>query len=368
MTIRPLTRQPEPWACVRHFTPNWFAVTMGTGVLALVLAQQGTALWPLACALWLLDVVLFTLFTVLFVARLVIYPETLAPMLGHPVQSMFLGAIPMGLATIGNGCVVFGAALWGPALIELAHLIWWLDALLAVTGALLVPYLMFTRQEHALEKLTAVWLLPIVAPEVTAAAAGTLAPHLPAQAAQTLLLTGYALWGISLSLALPLIALVLLRLAIHKLPDVDFAATCWLPLGPLGTGALGLLVLGRDAATLLPAGPLANGAASLGLIGGLALWGAGLWWLLLASACTLHYVRRRLRFNLGAWGFTFPLGVFTLATCELQRQTDLAVSGHLGSLLGVALALIWLQVFRLTLAGLWHGHLFQAPCLAQQPR
>ena len=36
---RPFTRLPEPWAFVRHFTPNWFAMTMGTGVLALVIAN-----------------------------------------------------------------------------------------------------------------------------------------------------------------------------------------------------------------------------------------------------------------------------------------------------------------------------------------
>ena len=145
---------------------------------------------------------------------------------------------------------------------------------------------MFTRQHHALEKLTAVWLLPIVAPEVAASTAGALAPHLAAEVAQQLLVAGFVLWGLSLSLAFSLITLVLLRLALHKLPDTDFAATSWLPLGPLATGCLGLLSMGQ-AAPLAFAGTSLVSAAELardlGLIGGLALWGAGLWWLVIAT-------------------------------------------------------------------------------------
>jgi len=239
---------PEPWAFIRHFTPNWFAVTMGTGVLALVIARLPWAVpghMALAEVLWLFGVVLFALFTLLFLARLVLHRDTLWPMLLHPVQSMFLGAIPMGLAVLVNGLLQFGPARWGEGVYALAHGLWWLDAALALGSALLVPYLMFTRQSHALEKMTAVWLLPIVAPEVAAGAAGALAPHLDPAAARQVLVVGFILWGMSLALAFSLITLVLLRLALHKLPDTDFAATSWLPLGPLATGCLGLLSMGR---------------------------------------------------------------------------------------------------------------------------
>jgi tellurite resistance protein TehA-like permease len=44
---------------VRQFTPNWFTVTMGTGVLALALNQFPVAIPGLngvAVALWLLDI------------------------------------------------------------------------------------------------------------------------------------------------------------------------------------------------------------------------------------------------------------------------------------------------------------------------
>jgi hypothetical protein len=210
--------------------------------------------------LWLFGVALFALFSLLFVLRLALFRETLWPMLLHPVQSMFLGAIPMGLAVLLKGLLLFGVPRWGEAVYALAHALWWLDAALALLGALLVPYLMFTRQNHALEKLTAVWLLPIIAPEVAASTAGSLAPHLAAEQAQQLLVVGFVLWGVSLSLAFSLITLVLLRLALHKLPDTDFAATSWLPLGPLATGCLGLLGMGQAAPAAFVGTPLAGAA------------------------------------------------------------------------------------------------------------
>lgn len=368
--LRPFSHLPEPLAFIRHFTPNWFAMTMGTGVLALVIAHLPWS-WPglarLAEGLWLFTVFLFALFSVLFMLRLMLYRDTLWPMLLHPVQSMFLGAIPMGLAVLIKGLLLFGVPRWGEGVYGLAHLLWWLDAAMSLLGAMLVPYLMFTRQHHALEKLTAVWLLPIVAPEVAASTAGALAPHLPAEAAQQVLVAGFVLWGVSLSLAFSLITLVLLRLALHKLPDTDFAATSWLPLGPLATGCLGLLSMGQAAPAAFAGTALASAAElarDLGLFGGLALWGAGLWWLVIASLFTRHYIRDNMPFNLGWWGFTFPLGVFTLATFELQSLTGLALFKLIGLVLAVQLAAVWSLVFSRTLAGVWRGELFRAPCLS----
>ncbi|MCY1283432.1 C4-dicarboxylate transporter/malic acid transport protein [compost metagenome] len=371
---RPFTRLAEPLAFVRQFTPNWFAVTMGTGALALVIAALpwgGALERRLGEVFWLFNAVLFAGFALLFIARILMFRDTLRPMLLHPVQSMFLGAIPMGLATLINGLVLFGVPHWGEGMLALAHGLWWLDVALALGVALLVPYLMFTRQDHALEKLTAVWLLPIVAPEVAAAAAGVLAPHLEPQAARLMLVTGYLLWGVSLSLAFSLITLVLLRLALHKLPGSEFAATSWLPVGPLATGCLGLLSLGKAMPAAF-AGTALAGVAELardvGLIGSLLLWGAAFWWLVMALLCTRSHLRQDMRFNLGWWGFTFPLAVFTLATFELQQRTGIAVFAPVGVALALGLALIWLQVMARTLAGLWHGELFQAPCLAAAAR
>ena len=286
---------------------------------------------------------------------------------------MFFGAIPMGLATIINGLLAFGIPLWGDAAtIAIAYPLWWVDVALSLASGLLVPFLMFTRQDHSMENMTAVWLIPIVAAEVAAASGGILIPHLAAADAFGVLITSYVLWAFSVPLAMSVLVILLLRLILHKLPDRNMAASGWLALGPIGTGSLGLLLLGGDApATFAAAGIPGVGdvAFGIGVIGGTVLWGYGVWWLLLAVLKMAQYARHGMPFNLGWWAFTFPLGVYTLATMALARVTHLEFFSIAGSVLALSLAGFWLLVATRTLHGVWFGYLFVAPCLtAPQPQ
>lgn len=216
--------------------------------------------------------------------------------------------------------------------------------------------------------MTAVWLLPVVAAEVAAASGGLLAPHLvDAHAQFQVLITSYVLWAVSLPVAFSILTILMLRMALHKLPHANMAASSWLALGPIGTGALGMLLLGADAPAIFAAnglGSLGEIARGLGLIAGIVLWGAGLWWLLTAVLITLRYIRHGMPFNLGWWGFTFPLGVYTLATLKLAAWLGLGFFLHMGMLLVLALAAMWLLVTALTLRGAWRGELFVSPCIA----
>jgi len=370
---RPLSLPPRAGGIreiVRQFTPNWFIATMGTGILALALNQAPVAipgLHAVAEALWLLNIGLFVLFTGLYGARWIIFPEQARRIFGHSVMSMFFGAIPMGLATIINGFLAFGIPHWSHAAVVIAETLWWLDMAMAVACGVFIPFLMFTRQDHSIEKMTVVWLLPIVAAEVTAASAGLLVPHLAdPQAALQMLVLGYALWAFSVPLAMSVLVILVLRLVLHKLPHKDMAASGWLSLGPIGTGALGLLLLGADAPqTFAAAGIPGVGdvAAGIGVIGGAILWGYGLWWLLLAVLTTARYLREGLPFNIGWWGFTFPLGVYSVATLALARQTHLTFLLAAGGFLVVCLTVFWAVIAARTAHGAWTRRLFVSPCL-----
>ena len=162
--LRPLSRLDRPLEMVRQFTPNWFAAIMGTGVLALVLPQLpgvGPARRPLGEWLWWFDVGLFALFSALYAARWVLFGHEARRIFGHSVVSMFIGTIPMGLATILNGALAFALPRFGVEVVGWVQAFWWLDVAMAVACGVGIPFLMFTRQQHSIDSMTAVWLLPV---------------------------------------------------------------------------------------------------------------------------------------------------------------------------------------------------------------
>ena len=96
---------------------------------------------------------------------------------------------------------------------------------------------------------------------------------------------------------------------------------------------------------------------------GLLLWGYGLWWLAMALLITFRYLREGLPFNLGWWGYTFPLGVYAVATLRLGSVLPIPAIHGFGVVLVAALACLWLIVGARTVRGAWRGDLFVAPCL-----
>ncbi|MCK9780082.1 TDT family transporter [Pseudomonas syringae] len=367
----PLAALSNPREAIRQFTPNWFAATMGTGILALALGQLPfAAQWPKALgeALWFFNIVLFCLFTLMYASRWVLFFDEAKQIFGHSTVSMFFGTIPMGLATIINGFLLYGLPRWGDGVVALAEVLWWIDVAMALACGVLIPYMMFTRQQHSIDQMTAVWLLPVVAAEVAAASGGLLAPHLADASAQfTMLITSYVLWAYSVPVALSILVILLLRMALHKLPHESMAASSWLSLGPIGTGALGMLVLGNDAPAIFAAHGMASigvVAEGIGLIGGVLFWGLGLWWMVLALLITGRYFREGIPFNLGWWGFTFPLGVYAVTTLKLGSMLHLTFFSFFGVVLVLMLTVMWMIVAAKTLAGAYRGNLFVSPCIA----
>ena len=367
---KPFYQLPQWHDLIRQFTPNWFTVCMGTGIVSMVLAElQGLHawFWQLGAGLWQLNLILFALFSALYGLRWVLYPQEAKQIFQHSSMSLFLGTIPMALATLINGSLKFGLVLYGTAVVGIAEWLWYIDVGLALLVAFVVPFCMFSCQRHQLQNMTAVWLLPIVACEVAAASGAVLLAHLPASPhAVNILFGSYLLWGVSVFPAVLILGILFLRLALHQLPSQELAMTGWLAVGPIGTGALALLLLGQQAPHVLQAlhfSGLGEFLHQAGLVGSLLLLGFGMWWLGMAMLMTLKHVGAQLSFNLGWWGMTFPLGVFCLATLQLAQQLQLNGLQNIGYGLATLLLLLWGLVMSKTVAGFYAGRLFFSPCL-----
>ncbi len=346
---------------VNRFAFDLFAMTMGTGVLALLMPRLSPALLGAGRIVWLANIFLFVALCAAGIARLIQDPKAFFALFKDPKRSMFFGTLPMGLATIGNGTLIYGSSFFGHHFAGVSLGIFIADAVIALASGFLIPHLMFTMQSHSIEKMTAIWLLPIVPAEVTSVSGGLLIPHLGHATQVGVLWSSAVLWTLSVPIAMLVLGAVLIRLVVHGIPEANSAVTSWLTLGPLGTGAAGMLLIGSDAKVIFAHSTLASTGAvmdGVGLVLGLVLWGFGLWWWVSAIALTIRYVMKRNHpFNLGWWGFTFPLGVMTIATYLLGQETNYAPISDLAKFMTLLLIGLWIVVATLSAKGFFNGSL-----------
>lgn len=226
-----------------------------------------------------------------------------------------------------------------------------------------------TVHGHSVETMTAAWLLPVVSTIVAAATGSLVAGVLPhAEYALITILTSYVLWGTGVPLAMVILVIYFLRLTTHNLPPKAVVVSTFLPLGPLGQGGFGIMQLGKVALEIFPLThtvPAAPHAGEILYVAGfftaIIMWGFGLVWLCFAVATIVR--SQRFPFNMGWWGFTFPLGVYTVCTTTLAKEIPSVFFRVLGTIFSVAVTILWIIVSLGTLQHMWKGSVLAAPCL-----
>lgn len=124
---------------------RWFSVTMGTGIVSILLHNlpyNGVWLYWISIVIFALNVLLFSMGCIMSILRYTLYPEIFRVMITHPVQSMFIGTFPMGLATIVNMFVFVCVPVWGEWARYFAWGLWIFDAVISVMTALSLPFVL----------------------------------------------------------------------------------------------------------------------------------------------------------------------------------------------------------------------------------
>lgn len=362
---------------ILNFIPSWFSVNMGTGIVSVLLKSsphQFPGLQYIAVVFYVLNIVLFLLFTAASIARYIMYPWVTVRMLKHPSVCMFWGTVPMGLVTIINATILIAVPMFGYWVVVLVQVLWWFDILLTLLSSFAIPVLMFHIHQLALESMTAAWLLPLVPTVVVAASGGLLATVLSPDTAMIVLVVSYMLWGVGMGLSFMVMALYFHRLAIYNLPTAEVIVTAFLPLGPLGQGAFGLVQLAKAGQPVFSAMDFAGSKDASSIILTVSvlvatmMWGLGFWWLLHGViSVLLRFFNGGLKFNMGFWGFIFPLGVYTAATGALAETLPSVFLSWLTVFFIVLLVVLWLGVAYGTVFNAVNGKLFVAPCLTTAP-
>ncbi|WP_048147795.1 TDT family transporter [Palaeococcus ferrophilus] len=312
---------------VKDFAPSWFASVMGTGALALVSKAYSSklpALGTLSNALAYLNALMFFVLLIPWLLRWIKHPAEAKKDLYHPVTSHFYGTMPIAMTIVGMNLAMLGYRGAGFPL-------WVLGSILVIFFALLIPYLFFIGEGVDVKTVTPAWFIPPVGLMVIPL---TALPFVPSSETWRGVFTAlnYFGFGAGFFLYLALFAIVMRRFITHELLPPLMAPSVWINLGPLGAGAVALLNLTK----ILPVAAEALKAFAF------LLWGFGLWWLLMAIAITLHYLRNlHLPYSLAWWAFIFPLGAYVSATHNVGTALGIGAVDSFG------FALYWL------LLGLW---------------
>ncbi|MFD8522038.1 TDT family transporter [Streptomyces capillispiralis] len=361
-----LTAAPPPRApAVRHLGPNWYACVMGTAVVAAagaVLPVPVPGLRTALAAVWALSLVLLV---ALLAARALHWAHHRDQARAHlldPAVAPFYGCPSMALLAVGGGAPAVGRD-WigtGPA-VALDAVLFTAGTAVGLAAAVAVPYLMAVRHRLTPRQATPAWLLPLVAPMVSAAVGPRLVPHLPAgQPRATLLFACFALFGLSLLATLLMLPLVFARLVTGGPLPLALTPTLFLVLGPLGQSTTAVGAFADVAPGVVPA-PYDEGFGLLAVLYGVPVTGFALLWLCLAGAHVVRAHRRGMRFSMTWWSFTFPVGTCVTGAAALSRHTGLLAYDALTVLLYALLVTAWATAALHTVRGLLSGALLAAP-------
>ena len=358
-----------PLARLRGFHPGWFGAVMGTAIVGVAASADPGGVTALAQPARTLGQVMAVLAAVLavvlgagYLGRFLWHRDAALADLRDPVAGALYGTLPGGILVLAAAAAAIGPTWFSPSTVrDLVAGLDWVGVPLAFVMSVVFAYLLFVRSELVPETVKGGWFIPPVVNIVVPLVLVPLVPGASPQVARALLLASYGFFGMGFVLYLLVVAMLHHRLVLHPLPHAGLAPSLWIGLGPIGVGAL---ALGKMAG----AGTSAFGAAEPAVVmvsklAATALWGFGIWWLAAAVLLLVHYLRSGpLPYGLGWWGFTFPLGAYTVATLALAlaKAWDLRGLDWAGAGLFVLLGLFWLLVAGRTTWALRTGEAWRA--------
>ncbi|MEU9190710.1 TDT family transporter [Streptomyces sp. NPDC048484] len=354
---------------VRHLGPNWYAPVMGTAIVAtagagLPLGIPG--LRTVCTVFWALALAMLISLLIARAAHWTHHRDQARAHLMDPATAPFYGCLSMALLAVGGGALVVGRDWIGtPAAVALDAVLFTVGTLIGLTAAVVVPYLMIVHHRadtsQVTSQVTPVWILPLVAPMVSAALGPLLVPHLPAGASrETLLLACFALFGLSLLATLVTLPMIFARLVTGGPLPLTLTPALFLVLGPLGQSTTAVDKFAVTAPGVVPA-PYDQGFVVLVVLYGVPVMGFALFWLALAGAMVVRAHRRGMRFTMTWWAFTFPVGTCVTGAEGLARHTGLVVYDGLTVALYALLLAAWTVAAAHTARGLLSGRLLAAP-------
>jgi tellurite resistance protein TehA-like permease len=275
---------------------------------------------------------------------------------------LFYGLFAIGILVVGNNYLLIGTHVIDPNVsLGISKTIWVAGTVVSMFTVIVVPYLLFAVHHVEVKDTSVGWLAPIVPPNVAAATGANLIPLFGSHSMQfALTAVVIAMFGITFFLFIMVSSLIYARLVYLKRLSGELTPSLWMMIGPIGMSmaTFGILPLKTQA---ILATPYNNVLHTIGMVFCMAMWGVGIWWMIIAAMHSLFHLTRcgeGLPFNLGWWSFVFPLGSFTSGTFALEHLVNSRFFAIAGFVQLVVLWLLFIIVSTRTINGILNGSLF----------
>lgn len=361
-----------------HLSPIWFAMSMGTGIIAVILQllpYRFHGLETIALVFFAITLFFYLLFLFLSIIRFFIWPQVFWLLLLHSTHSDFLGCVSMSLSTIIDFCVAHFVTEREGSFRFFVWALWWLNSSFTTILCFGLTFLKTTRHAQYLNSITGIWLLPMIALIVVASAGGVVSETLPIHHAKMTIILSYMMLGAGWSLIFFTLTLYYARLIFHKVPPAAIIITVFIPLGPCAQACYGFLRLAsaihnvyKDSGqSLFGTGLVSPENARLmdlairacSALFAVSMWGFAFFWLCMALTIWVDtWMATKLKFNLGWWGACFPVGVYALATIEMSTTFDSGSFKVLSVILTLATIVIWLFLVSLSIFYVARGKMY----------
>ncbi|MDE2006733.1 MAG: tellurite resistance/C4-dicarboxylate transporter family protein [Rhodospirillales bacterium] len=323
---------------MKDLPPAYFALVMATGIVSI--AARDFGLVALAHALFAINIAAFATLGLLTIGRAVRYPRRFfADMTDHRLGPGFFTAVAACSILGTETLLMTGSLAVAASLLGLGIALW--------IGLTYTVFTAFTvkRDKPSLEQgITGAWLIAVVATQSVAVLASLIARHLPQPHRLELNFLALSMWLWGGMFYIWIISLIFYRYSFFAFAPSDLTPPYWINMGAMAISTLAgarLVENTPDAPFLASLLPFLKGFTVF-------YWATGTWWIpmLLVLGVWRHIIQRfPLRYDPLYWGAVFPLGMYTVATREMQTALDLPFLAPLPAAMFAAALAAWALAF-----------------------
>ncbi|KAH7123573.1 voltage-dependent anion channel-domain-containing protein [Dendryphion nanum] len=337
---------------LRHFTWAWYTLTMSTGGIATLLANQPHAfpgLISIGAAFYIINLFFFAFLGAMMVLRFTKFPGSFKESLKHEREGLFFPTFWLSIATIITGTQKFVVQMYEANhpmrgwIITSMAIAFWIYVFCTFCLAIFQYSFLFISHTYLPAKMLPTWLLPVFPIMLGGTIASTIAADQPLESRYPILVAGLGCQGLGFTIAIIMYAHYIGRLMQTGPPHGEHRPGMFIGVGPPSFTILALLGMANALPTDFDAqgdGLLdGNLIRTLALVSALFLWVLAMWFFMIALIATLHTLPKY--FHCGWWAMVFPNTGFVLATIAIGNALNDEIILFVANGMTIALIVMW---------------------------